>query len=313
MLSNFIVAFEAVAPMFIIRFLGAFIKKAGLITPEETKKFNRIIFICCFPPLMFSNLYGKELGDAVNMKLILFTVITVLTLYFITVLVVLKIEKNQRTRGAMIQAIYRSNFVIMGIPIVQNVFGRGELAVTAVLVTIIVPLYNIIAVITLEVFRGGKPSFREMIRDLAKNPIIIGALAGIIAILLHIKLPHAIEAPVNMLAEAATPVTLLLLGASFNFESISREKRNLIICIIGRLIIFPSVGLIGGMLMGFRGVALLTLVAIFASPSAITSYTMAQQMDSDYELAGNCVIFSSVISCLTMFIWIFILKSLGMF
>lgn len=313
MLSNFIVAFEAVAPMFIIIFLGAFIKKAGLITPEETKKFNRIIFICCFPPLMFSNLYGKELGDAVNMKLILFTVITVLTLYFITVLVVLKIEKNQRTRGAMIQAIYRSNFVIMGIPIVQNVFGRGELAVTAVLVTIIVPLYNIIAVITLEVFRGGKPSFREMIRDLAKNPIIIGALAGIIAILLHIKLPHAIEAPVNMLAEAATPVTLLLLGASFNFESISREKRNLIICIIGRLIIFPSVGLIGGMLMGFRGVALLTLVAIFASPSAITSYTMAQQMDSDYELAGNCVIFSSVISCLTMFIWIFILKSLGMF
>ena len=262
---------------------------------------------------MFSNLYGKELGDAVNMKLILFTVITVLTLYFITVLVVLKIEKNQRTRGAMIQAIYRSNFVIMGIPIVQNVFGRGELAVTAVLVTIIVPLYNIIAVITLEVFRGGKPSFREMIRDLAKNPIIIGALAGIIAILLHIKLPHAIEAPVNMLAEAATPVTLLLLGASFNFESVSREKRNLIICIIGRLIIFPSVGLIGGMLMGFRGVALLTLVAIFASPSAITSYTMAQQMDSDYELAGNCVIFSSVISCLTMFIWIFILKSLGMF
>ena len=313
MLSNFIVAFEAVAPMFIIIFLGAFIKKAGLITPEETKKFNRIIFICCFPPLMFSNLYGKELGDAVNMKLILFTVITVLTLYFITVLVVLKIEKNQRTRGAMIQAIYRSNFVIMGIPIVQNVFGRGELAVTAVLVTIIVPLYNIIAVITLEVFRGGKPSFREMIRDLAKNPIIIGALAGIIAILLHIKLPHAIEAPVDMLAEAATPVTLLLLGASFNFESISREKRNLIICIIGRLIIFPSVGLIGGMLMGFRGVALLTLVAIFASPSAITSYTMAQQMDSDYELAGNCVIFSSVISCLTMFIWIFILKSLGMF
>lgn len=313
MLSNFIVAFEAVAPMFIIIFLGAFIKKAGLITPEETKKFNRIIFICCFPPLMFSNLYGKELGDAVNMKLILFTVITVLTLYFITVLVVLKIEKNQRTRGAMIQAIYRSNFVIMGIPIVQNVFGRGELAVTAVLVTIIVPLYNIIAVITLEVFRGGKPSFREMIRDLAKNPIIIGALAGIIAILLHIKLPHAIEAPVNMLAEAATPVTLLLLGASFNFESVSREKRNLIICIIGRLIIFPSVGLIGGMLMGFRGVALLTLVAIFASPSAITSYTMAQQMDSDYELAGNCVIFSSVISCLTMFIWIFILKSLGMF
>ncbi len=313
MLSNLIVSIEAVAPMFIIIFLGVLIRKAGIITPDETKKFNKLIFICCFPPLMFSNLYGKELGDAVNPKLIIFTLATVLTLYFITIFIVLKIEKSPRTRGAMIQAIYRSNFVIMGIPIVQNVFGRGELAVTAVMVTIVVPLYNVLAVITLEVFRGGRPSFREMLKDLAKNPIIIGALAGIFAILVDLKLPYAVEAPINMLAEAATPVTLLLLGASFNFESVSREKRNLIICLLGRLVCFPSVGLIGGMLMGFRGVALLTLVAIFASPSAITSYTMAQQMDSDYELAGNCVIFSSLISCLTMFLWIFLLKTLGMF
>ncbi len=65
--------------------------------------------------------------------------------------------------------------------------------------------------------------------------------------------------------------------------------------------------------MGFSGVKLLTLVAIFASPSAVTSFTMAQQMDSDYELAGNCVIFSTAISCFTMFLWIFALKCMGLF
>ncbi len=299
--------------MFIIMFIGAFIKRAGLITTEETKKFNKVVFVCCFPPLMFSNLYGRELEHAVDLRLIAFTVITVLVMYALTVAFVLKIEKSQKTRGAMIQAIYRSNFVIMGIPVVQNVFGRGELAVTAMMVTIIVPLYNIIAVVTLEVFRGSRPSFGDILKNLAKNPILIGALCGIIAIVTGLKLPAAIETPIDMLAEAASPLALLLLGASFDFRTVGKERRNLIICLVGRLIVFPAVGLIGGVMMGFTGVKLLTLVAVFASPSAVTSFTMAQQMDSDYELAGNCVIFSSAISCFTMFLWIFTLKCMGMF
>ena len=298
--------------MFIIMFIGAFIKRAGLITDQETKKFNKIVFIVCFPPMMFSNLYGRELEHAVDLRLIGFAVAVVLGMYALTVLFVLKIERSQKTRGAMIQAIYRSNFVIMGIPVVQNVFGRGDLAVTAMMVTIIVPLYNVIAVLTLEVFRGSKPNVKDILKNLAKNPILIGAVSGVIAILTGLKLPLALETPINMLGEAASPLAILLLGASFNFDTVKGERRNLIICLCGRLIVFPAVGLIGGALMGFTGVKLLTLVAIFASPSAVTSFTMAQQMDSDYELAGNCVIFSSILSCFTMFLWIFALKSLGL-
>jgi predicted permease len=180
------------------------------------------------------------------------------------------------------------------------------------MVTIIVPLYNVIAVLTLEVFRGSKPNVKDILKNLAKNPILIGAVSGVIAILTGLKLPLALETPINMLGEAASPLAILLLGASFNFDTVKGERRNLIICLCGRLIVFPAVGLIGGALMGFTGVKLLTLVAIFASPSAVTSFTMAQQMDSDYELAGNCVIFSSILSCFTMFLWIFALKSLGL-
>ena len=312
MLSNFIVAAEAVIPMFLIIFLGILIREAGIITRDEAKKFNKVVFMCCFGPLMFTNLYGKESSQAINPRLIIFTLVVFFALYFLTVLFVLKIEKSPKSRGAMIQAIYRSNFIIMGLPVVQNVFGKGELAVTAVIIAIVVPIYNILAVITLEVFRGGKPDLRDTIKNLFKNPIIIGAILGFLAIILKIEVPKVIMSPVEMLADAATPFALLLLGVSFDFKSVSVEKRNLIVCLIGRLIVYPAVGLIGGALMGFRGVPLLTLVAMFAAPSAITSFTMAQQMDSDYELAGNCVIFSSLFSCITMFLWIFVLKSLGL-
>ena len=313
MLSNFIVAAEAVIPMFIIIFLGVLIRKMGLIDREQGKKFNKVVFLCCFGPLMFTNLYGKESSQAIDPKLIIFTLAVFFALYFLTVVFVLKVEKSPKSRGAMIQAIYRSNFIIMGLPVVQNVFGKGELGVTAVIIAIVVPIYNILAVITLEVFRGGKPDLKETILNLFRNPIILGAIAGFIAIAFKIEVPKLILSPVDMLADAATPFALLLLGVSFDFRTVSVEKRNLIICLVGRLIVYPAVGLIGGALMGFRGVPLLTLVAMFAAPSAISSFTMAQQMDSDYDLAGNCVIFSSMFSCFTMFMWIFVLKSLGLF
>lgn len=313
MLSNFIVAAEAVIPMFIIIFLGVVIRKAGIISREQGKKFNKVVFLCCFGPLMFTNIYGKESTKAIDPKFIVFTLAVFFALYFLTVLVVLKVEKSPKSRGAMIQAIYRSNFIIMGLPVVQNVFGKGELAVTALIIAIVVPIYNVLAVFTLEIFRGGRPDLRDTLKNLMKNPIILGAVVGLLAVALNVNVPKVILSPVEMLADAATPFALLLLGVSFDFKTVSVEKRNLAICLVGRLIVYPAVGLIGGALMGFRGVELLTLVAMFAAPSAITSFTMAQQMDSDYELAGNCVIFSSLFSCFTMFMWILVLKSLGMF
>ena len=144
--------------MFIVMAVGVLVRKKGIINEREAERVNKMIFVVLFPALMFNNLYGKELSDAFNPRLAAFAVITVLIIYSATVGFVLKVEKSPKSRGAMIQAIYRSNFVIMGIPIVSNIFGSDNLAVTSVMITIIVPVFNVLAVITLEVFRGGRPS-----------------------------------------------------------------------------------------------------------------------------------------------------------
>lgn len=312
-LDNLVISVEAVAPMFIVMAVGVLIRRKGIINEQEVKKVNRMIFVALFPALMFSNLYGKELADAFDPRLAAFAVIMLLFIYFATMAVVLKIEKNPKSRGAMIQAIYRSNFVIMGIPIVANIFGSENLAMTSVMITIIVPIFNVLAVVTLEIFRGGRPSPLHVIAGILKNPMIIGAVLGMLAVSLNIKLPYFAENTIGMMADAATPMALLILGASFDIKSVEHVKRNLIICMTGRLIVVPLIALTCGVIAGFRDVALVTIVAIFAAPTAVSSFTMAQQMDSDGELAGACVIFSSMFSCLTMFCWIFILKSLALF
>ena len=311
--NNFLVAAQAVLPIFIIMGVGVLIRHFGIVDEAEVKKINKLNFVVFFPVLMFANLYGKDISRAVDARLMIFGVAAVLAIYALTVFAVMHITKEPKTRGAMIQAIYRSNFVIMGIPIVENIFGSENLALTAVMVTVIVPLYNVLAVITLEVFRGGKPSALHIFKAIAKNPLILGALAGILAVVTGLKLPATLENVVSSMSGVATPLALLTLGAFFDIRSALKREKEIFICVAGRLIVVPAIGLAAGIFMGFRGVALVTLIAIFASPAAVSSFPMAQEMDSDYELAGDAVVFSSGAACFTMFLWIFALKSMGMF
>ena len=213
----------------------------------------------------------------------------------------------------MIQAIYRSNFVIMGIPIAVNMYGHGNLAVTAMMVAVIVPIYNVLAVVTLEVFRGGTLDFAGILKKVLTNPLILGAAAGLLSVLTGLKLPAVLEDVVGDMASVATPLALVILGASIDFKSIRKCGRNLVVCVAARLVIVPAIGLTAAALLGFRDIAFVTLIAMFAAPTAVSSFTMAQSMDSDGQLAGNCVIFSTAFACFTMFLWIFLFKNLGMF
>ena len=272
-----------------------------------------MVFCIFMPVLLFSNIYGTEISGIVPMKLIIFTLSAVLLVYLGAVIFSVLIEKNNKSRGSIIQAIYRSNLVLMGMPLAASIYGADNVGVTAVLVAIIVPIYNVLAVITLEIFRGTEMQVSRVVGGILKNPLIIGGAAGILAALLNIRLPVVIEGIISDTAGAATPMALIVLGASIHFTSIDRCRRNLIISVVVRLLVVPAICLSLGALFGFRGIEFVTLIAVFASPVAVSSFTMAKQMNSDSDLAANNVAFTSAFACLTMFFWIFLFKYLGMF
>lgn len=313
MLSNFLVCINAVIPLFILLVIGYLVRRTGLLKDEEVHRFNHMVFLVFFPPLMFQNLYGNNDGFLPDGKLLLFAVPFILCVILLSIPLVKKIEKNPRSQGAMIQAVYRSNFILMGLPVAINIFGKGNVSQTALLIAVIVPMYNVVSVIILESFRGSKPDIGQILKKVATNPIILGAVAGILAILLGIPLPKPIATTVEWMADVTTPMALILLGASFDITTVKGQKRNLVFCILMRLLVVPAVGLSLAALLGFRGVEFVALIAMLATPMAVSSYTMADSMDSDGELAGNCVIFSTPLSCITLFFWLFLFKSLGMF
>ena len=313
MLSNFVVAVEAVLPIFIIMGIGMLVRHKGIVDEHDVKKINKLVFTVFFPVLMFSNLYGKDISGAIDVRLMIYGVVAVLAYYALTVICVMRIVKNQKTRGAMIQAIFRSNFVIMGIPIVSNIYGGENLILPSVMITVIVPIYNVLAVVTLEVFRGGKPNALHIIKKILTNPMILGAFAGILAVIVDLHLPSFLENIVSSMSTAATPLALLTLGAFFDMKKISNRRKDIAICVVGRLLVAPALGLPIAALLGFRDAEFVTLIGIFAAPSAVSSFPMAQEMDSDAELAGDAVVFSSMFACFTMFLWIFAARCLALF
>lgn len=313
MYSDFLVCLNAVLPLIIFMLIGMGIRKAKLLTREEVGKLNHMVFIVFFPVMMFTNIYGHELKDIVDPHLVIFALSAIMGIYFLSVLIVTRIEKHPKSRGAMIQAIYRSNFVIMGLPVAINIFGRGNLASTMMMIAIVVPLYNVLAVITLELFRGGKIRRSQIVLRILTNPLILGAIAGVLAALFGLRLPRTIDSVIGQMSDVCSPLALIILGASFDFRAVSHMKRNLFVCVAGKLVVVPAIGLFLAMELGFRGVAFVTCVSIFAAPTAVSSFTMAESMGSDAELAGAAVVFSSAISVVTMFLWLFLFKTLGMF
>ena len=307
-MENLILSFNIVLPIFLILSLGYILKKLKILDELTTKNMNSINFKVFLPLLLFYNVYKTDLSVVFNPKLLIFSIISVILVFLLLFIIIPLLEKDNSKRGVIIQGIFRSNFVIFGVPVCEALFGQNATGVASMLIAVIVPLFNFLAVICLEIYRGGNINFKKIIKGIITNPLIIASIIGLFFIYFKIKLPTPIEKTINDISKIATPLAFILLGSSFTFSAFSLYIKQLSITILGKLIIVPGIVLYIAALLGFRNIELTCLLSVFASPTAVSSYTMAEQMDGDSILAGQIVVLTSIISIITVFLWIFILK-----
>lgn len=312
-MDSLLLSVEAITPIFLLMLLGYGLKQFGVATKDQFNAINRLIFKIFLPILLFYNIYKTDIGSILDGKLIAFTVIAVLIVFAAGYGLVFLFTKDNAKRGVMLQGFFRSNFAILGIPLVNYICGDNAGGLSSLMVAIIVPLFNVLAVITLERFRDGKIQFGKLIKGILTNPLVIGCAVGAIFLLLDIQLPSLIETTVSDAASIASPLAIVVLGASFNFSTIKTSIKELIITVATRLLIVPALAITAAVLLGFRGEALVCLMVAFGAPTAVSSFSMAQQMGGDEELAAQIVVFSSAFCLFTLFGWIFLLSSLQLF
>lgn len=311
-MQNLVIAFNAVLPVMLCIMLGYFLARIGMIREELRKGLNALCFKVFLPLYLFRSVYETNVSDAFNPGLMIFCCLGMITWFAALMLLIPRMEKEDPRRGVLIQGMFRSNFALFGLPMAETLCGAENMGPTNLLIGVCVPLVNVLAVIALETFRGGKPNVKKMLLGIAKNPLIIASLLGLFFNLLGIPLYVDLKKTITSLGNVATPLSMVALGASFSFASARIYRRQLLLGVAGKLAICPLMMVTLGAILGFRAETLVPILIYFGAPTAVSSFPMAQQMDGDGELAASLVVFTSALSIVTIFLWVFALKSFNL-
>ena len=311
-MESFLVAINAVIPFLCYISFGYAMKVKGVVKEDFLQQLNKMVFRVMYPFMTFYNIYKADASSLPRPIMLIFSGVSILVLEVILVFIVPKIVKENPKRGVIIQAIYRSNFVLFGLPLTISVFGDTAASVAAMVVTVVVTIYNTTSVVILEMFNSeGKTTVKSLLLNVAKNPLLQGAVVGLIFFFLGIKVPKSLLTPIAAFADMTSPLALFVLGGTLHFNAIQGNLKYLVPTLSFKLFALPAIMLVVAYQFGLRGLELFLLLAIYGTPVAAASYPMAQNMGGDGELAGQFVVISTEVSVATLFLWIFFLKSVG--
>lgn len=224
--------------------------------------------------------------------------------------------KDKGVRGAFIQGACRSNFAILGVPLAVNMFGEIGGQVIAITMPFVILMFNTYSVIILSVFSDStehklnKKSIVQILKNIVTNPLIIAVVLALPFMLLEIEIPTVANKTLNYISGLATPLALLSLGASFNFESLRGKMKYAVASSLCKTVFLPAIMVIAAALIGLRGPALGVVLICFGAPTAVSSYIMSKKMNNDHELSSQILLLSTIMCAFTIFIGIFILKTL---
>lgn len=310
-MENLLLSFNVVAPLTIYLLIGVVIRRCGVLNDDACTRVMQIVFYAALPALCAKNMMESDLAAIVRDPFTLYLALGVTVVFAVTVLLVPRFERDDRRRGVLVQGIFRSNDGIFGLAVATALLGAGNIGLMVVGVAMTIPIFNLFGVAEMEYFSGKKLSIGKVLLKVLKNPIILGCLAGFLLNVLHITLPSAIVSTMGNLGGLCAPLGFIALGARLSFSSMKRNRTALTLVTLLRLIVIPACALTVFYLLGYRGDHLLVVMIIFGAPSAVTTYALASAMNGDEELASEIVAVTSVVSILTVFLFIFLLKQLG--
>lgn len=329
-MDSLIFALSAVAPIVLTVIVGYFFKKIGMMDEDFAKKANKLVFRAFMPVMLFVNIYKMSLSD-VDLGFIGYCLIALFIVFGLSIPACMMIAGKKDRVGVLVQAIFRSGYSLIGIPLAGSLYGDEGMIAATILSAALIPCFNVLAVISLSALgndSGEKISPKKIILDIIKNPLIIGIFAALVCVAVRTFVFEKVGIEFRLsdigplfqvlqyLANLAIPLALLVLGAQFEFSAVAALKKEIIFGTVTRTVIVPAL-VIGVAFIFFRDrfgpAQFATIVAAFATPVAVPSVPMVQEMGGDVTLAGQLVVWSTLASALTVFLVTFLLRAGGAF
>ena len=310
-MENLLLSFGVVMPLMIYMAIGALLRAGGIVDERICRGANNIVFYVSLPVLCYEKIAASDLASMIETPFLLYVGAGILLVIALAQLIVPRFCRDDRRRGVLILSTFRSNDAIFGLGVAAALLGDDHLALMALAIALSIPIFNLLSVIVLERYRDGKVGFGQVVLRIFKNPVLLGCIAGFIANLVHLNLPDVLQKPLDGVSSLTTPLAFIALGGTITFSALRRNRVALITVSLFRLVIIPLAALSVFLLLGFRGEPIVVALIVFGAPAAMTTYTMAVGVGADDELAGSLVAITSLLSIVSMFLFIFVLKQLA--
>ena len=314
-MENFIYSINVTMPIFLVMVIGYILKQIGMLNDNFVTVANKFNFKVTLPFMLFKDIAGVDIKAVFDIKYVLFCAI-VSTICFWVVWGTAKLLVRDKTiRGAFVQSSFRGSAAVMGLAFIQNIYGSS--AMGPLMIVSAVPLYNIFSVIVLTFEANDstgidkKAKIRQAGINICKNPIILSILAGLIVGLLEIQFPTLVNKTVSNVAQMATPLALITIGAGFEGRKALAKIAPSMASSMIKLVLQPLVFLPVAAWMGFSGEKMIAILIMLASPTTPSCYIMAKSMNNDEVLTASVIVTTTLMAAFTLTGWIFLLKTLG--
>lgn len=313
-MENLIFSLNATIPIFLMMLLGMLFRKLGWMDEVFAAKMNKFVFLVPLPVLLFEQLATVDFSEVWDIKFILFCfVVTAISITISTLISLL--WKDRSIKGEFIQATYRSSAALLGIAFIQNIYGTAGMAPLMIIGS--VPLYNIMAVVVLSVFKPGNNSFdkalvKKTLKGIATNPIIIGIVAGFVWSALKLPMPSILHKTVSSIGATATPMGLMSMGATFEMKKATSKMKPTLVAVFMKLVGFCVVFLPMAALLGFRNEEMIAILVMLGSVTTVSCFVMARNMGHEGTLSSGVIMMTTLLSAFTLTMWLDVLRSFGL-
>ena len=313
-MENLIFSLNATVPVFLMMILGIVFRQIGWIDEVFAAKMNQFVFRVSLPAVLFIDLASVDFVEAWNPKFVLFCFAVTFLCILVSALLSLLL-KERALRGEFIQGAYRSSAALLGIALIQSIYGTSGMAPLMIIGS--VPLYNVMAVLVLSLFKPGQQGldramWKRTLKGVVTNPIILGIVTGLAWSALHLPMPAILNKAVSSVGGMATPMGLMAMGATFDFgKALSKVKPTVVAAFI-KLVGFCAIFLPVAVQMGFREEKLVAILVMLGSATTVSSFVMAKNMGHEGVLSSGVIMLTTLCSAFTLTGWLYIMRSMGL-
>ena len=313
MWNDFMFSVGAILPVFGVMVLGFLLRRRSFLTQGFCQTGNRLVFNLCLPAMLLRQIASMGGVRASDGGFLLYAFAATLAGVLAVWLPAHFFMKNKTQVGAFAQGAFRGNTALLGAALLQSICGSQAYAPLIILAA--VPVYNVLSVVVLSLEAGGGGTLDRArvlgaLKQVARNPILLGILAGMPFALTGRSIPLPADKVLSMLGGLASPLSLLVIGAGFRWQAALEKRRTTLLAALVKLVLLPAAALPPAAALGFRGEALVALLVMSGTPSAVSSYIMAENMGNDGVLANGIVVLTTLLSAVTLTGWIFLLRTL---